>query len=136
MWHTGLVALWHVGSSQTRARTCVPCIGRRILNHSAIREVPMLFLVCIQKRKWSLQAHHLLQGSRDFTCHPFSVWVRVSLYHNLSSVSASPIIGAQYTFIKLIRKPFKVEILILRMFTKDKNVSKVFCFRITNLYPE
>ena len=30
MWCTGLVAPWHVGSSRTRARTCVPCIGRRI----------------------------------------------------------------------------------------------------------
>ena len=38
MWLTGLVAPWHVGSSQTRARTRVPCIGRRILNHCATRE--------------------------------------------------------------------------------------------------
>ena len=29
-----------MGSSQTRDRTCVPCIGRRILNHCATREVP------------------------------------------------------------------------------------------------
>ena len=36
--HAGLVALWHVGSSQTRAQTCVPFIGRRILNHCATRE--------------------------------------------------------------------------------------------------
>ena len=36
----GLVAPRHVGSSQTRARTCVPCTGRRILNHCATREVP------------------------------------------------------------------------------------------------
>ena len=28
---TGLVVLWHVGSSQTRVRTCVPCVGRWIL---------------------------------------------------------------------------------------------------------
>ena len=28
LWHTGLVALWHVGSSQTKNRTCVSCIGR------------------------------------------------------------------------------------------------------------
>ena len=35
----GLVALWHVRSSQTRDQTCVPCIGRWILNHSATREV-------------------------------------------------------------------------------------------------
>ena len=39
MWHTGLVAPRHVGSSRTRARTRVPCIGRRSLNHCATREV-------------------------------------------------------------------------------------------------
>ena len=38
LWLTGLVALRHVGSSRTRARTRVPCIGRQILNHCAIRE--------------------------------------------------------------------------------------------------
>ena len=37
---TGLVAPRHVGSAQTRARTRVPCIGRRILNHCTTREVP------------------------------------------------------------------------------------------------
>ena len=31
---------WHVGSSQTRDRTRVPCIGRWILNPCATREVP------------------------------------------------------------------------------------------------
>ena len=40
LWRTGLVALRHVGSSWTRACTCVPCVGRRILNHRATREVP------------------------------------------------------------------------------------------------
>ena len=40
LWSTGLVAPWHVGSSRTRARAHVPCIGRRILNHYATREVP------------------------------------------------------------------------------------------------
>ena len=38
MWCTDLVALRHVGSSRTRARTRVPCIGRRIPNHCATRE--------------------------------------------------------------------------------------------------
>ena len=33
-------ALWHVGSYQTRAQTCVPCIVRQILNHCTTREVP------------------------------------------------------------------------------------------------
>ena len=37
-WPTGLVAPQHVGLSQNRARTCVPCIGGRILNHYAARE--------------------------------------------------------------------------------------------------
>ena len=39
MWCTGLVALWHVGSSQTRDQTNVPCISRQILIHCTIREV-------------------------------------------------------------------------------------------------
>ena len=38
LWLTGLVAPWHVGSSQTRARTRVLCISRQILNHCATRE--------------------------------------------------------------------------------------------------
>ena len=38
LWLTGLVAPWHVGSSQTRARTRVPCISRQTLNHCATRE--------------------------------------------------------------------------------------------------
>ena len=37
---TGPVAARHVGSSQTRARTHVPYIGRQILNHCATREAP------------------------------------------------------------------------------------------------
>ena len=39
---TGPAAPWHVGSSQTRAQTRVPCIGRQILNHCATREAPPL----------------------------------------------------------------------------------------------
>ena len=41
LWLTGRVALRHVGSSQTRARTRVPCIGRQTLNHCATREAPV-----------------------------------------------------------------------------------------------
>ena len=44
LWLTGLAAPQHAGSSQTRARTRVPCISRQILNHCAPREAPMLFL--------------------------------------------------------------------------------------------
>ena len=45
LWRTGLVAPQHVGSSWTRDWTCVPCIGRWILNHCATREAPHLFNV-------------------------------------------------------------------------------------------
>ena len=38
LWLTGPVALWHVGSSKTGARTRVPCTGRQTLNHCATRE--------------------------------------------------------------------------------------------------
>ena len=40
LWCTVLIAPQHVGSSWTRDRTRVPCIGRRILNHCIAREVP------------------------------------------------------------------------------------------------
>ena len=37
-----------VGSSQTRARTRVPCIGRQTLNHCTTREAPLLLiLMCV-----------------------------------------------------------------------------------------
>ena len=40
LWCTGSAALQHVGSSRTRNRTCVSCIGRQTLHHWATREVP------------------------------------------------------------------------------------------------
>ena len=42
LWLTGPAAPWHVGSSRTRARTHVPCIGRQTLKHCATREAPQL----------------------------------------------------------------------------------------------
>ena len=44
LWPTGPAAPRHVGSSQTRARTRVPCISRQILNHCATREALISFL--------------------------------------------------------------------------------------------
>ena len=38
LWLTCPVAPRHVGSSQTRARTHVPCIGRQTLSHCATKE--------------------------------------------------------------------------------------------------
>ena len=39
----GSAAPWHVGSSQTRARTRVPCIGGQTLNHCSTREALSLY---------------------------------------------------------------------------------------------
>ena len=50
----GLVAPWHVASSQTRGQTCVPRIGRQILNHWTTREV-------LRPTSWKL---HLIQQKR------------------------------------------------------------------------
>ena len=56
----GLAASLHVGSSWTRARTHVPCIGRWILNHCATREVPyVLFKIFL-----GIQFNQLLTGGR------------------------------------------------------------------------
>ena len=45
-WLTGPAAPWHVGSSRTGARTRVPCIGRRTLNHCATREAQKCHVFC------------------------------------------------------------------------------------------
>ena len=45
LWYTGLVVPRHLGSSQTRARTRVPCIGRQIPNNCATREALSNFLL-------------------------------------------------------------------------------------------
>ena len=53
LWLPGPVAPRHVGSSQTRARTRVPCIGRQTLNHCATREAqPFVF-----DGPWFLRIH-------------------------------------------------------------------------------
>ena len=54
LWRTGLVAPRHVGSSQTRARTCVPCIGRQILNHCTTREALLSILNSILFMVWGI----------------------------------------------------------------------------------
>ena len=43
LWSAGLVAAWPVESSWTRDRTCVPSVGRQILNHWTTGEVPVVF---------------------------------------------------------------------------------------------
>ena len=112
MWLTGLVAPWHVGSTQTRARTRVPCIGRWTLNHCATREVPINFLKMYNSLVSSvftmLCNHHLSLVSKLFH-HPRRTRVPMSTRSpipsfpqpltptNLLSVSMDlPILGISY----------------------------------------
>ena len=40
LWHMGLAAPWHVGSSRTRDQAHVSCLGKRNLNHWATSKAP------------------------------------------------------------------------------------------------
>ena len=48
LWHTGFAVPRHVGSSRTRDRTRVPCIGRQILNHCATREAAVICFLFLE----------------------------------------------------------------------------------------
>ena len=60
-----------MGSSRTRAWTCVPCIGRRILNHCATREAWMRLLIskyfdkCSSLRQYTYLKDYLKVGWID-----------------------------------------------------------------------
>ena len=45
LWCMGLVAPWHVESSQTRDQTYVFCTGRQIANHWTTRKFLLLFFI-------------------------------------------------------------------------------------------
>ena len=62
----GLVAPWHVGSSRTRARTRVPCIGRRILNHCATREAQIVRF----KQGNCTVCNYISKAPQRHKCHP------------------------------------------------------------------
>ena len=72
LWHTGLVTLRHVGSSWTRDRTCVPCTGRQILNHWAIREV--LWFLHLQHTCMLDWVQKCLQVFTTPGIHNFAIW--------------------------------------------------------------
>ena len=77
----GLVAPRHVGSSQTRARTHVPCIGRQILNHCATREAQG-FVFFFFKPKRPNNWNDLLQLSELKECSSYKCQFHLMLVHN------------------------------------------------------
>ena len=77
LWRTGLVATRHVGSSRTRARTRVPCITSRILNHRATREAPITLSF---KQYYSQQVCHNLISYLPLGILTFSWYVAILFY--------------------------------------------------------
>ena len=69
----GLVAPLHVGSSQTRDRTHVSCIGRRTLHHRATSRalVDLLFFFLISQLLLEEGVSHTL-GDLSVRCFPWS----------------------------------------------------------------
>ena len=104
LWCTGLVALWHVESSQIRDWTCVSCIGRWVLYHWATKEAPFgiscreglviihflsLWLsetvfLCLKFFRDKFISYRILCWQllffffQHFTCHPTTSWPLVS----------------------------------------------------------
>ena len=90
LWLTGPVAPQHVGFSQTRARTRVPCIGRQTPNHCTTGEaqgdcLKTLFSRVshtVAERGWSRFTGHCRVSSQDWGLHAYYLmhgWVRLLL---------------------------------------------------------
>ena len=80
LWLVVLVALRPVESPQTRDQTGVRCIGRRIFNHCATREVPDLLIFDILNKKcyrWDFPGGAVVRAPR-FHCkgQGFNPWSR------------------------------------------------------------
>ena len=76
----GLIAPWHVVCSQTRDRTCAPCIGRQILNHWTTSEVLFLALLFVLNLL-DLATFSLLNQSKIFwVCFQWNVMYNFRLY--------------------------------------------------------
>ena len=84
LWLTGPVAPWHVGSSQTRARTRVPCIGRQTLNHCATREAPNQDLLT-SITGFSTSGHIILKKTLKKHLHQHKYLDRVLEHNNDNS---------------------------------------------------
>ena len=69
LWHMGLVAPQHVGSSRTKDQTCVSYIGRQIPYHWATREVLYIYLLTI----WSSYLQTVFSHFPNIYIYIFSI---------------------------------------------------------------
>ena len=82
-WLTGPAAPRHVGSSQTRARTRVLCIGRQILNHCATREARYLFLICLITECLSISWYYNIENPVMLLNIPFLIRAKIITIKNI-----------------------------------------------------
>ena len=87
MWHTGLVAPRHVGSSRTRARTHVPCIGRRILNHLPPGKPSLSYLksYSLYKINFSTQQIHFCMILSTLKTSPLSCLLMFTIFPRIEA---------------------------------------------------
>ena len=75
-----LAALWRVKSSQARDWTCVPCVGRQILNQCTTREVPVLgssYISChshFTLKQTDVRTHPVFKGFASIQTHGKIEW--------------------------------------------------------------
>ena len=72
LWCMGLAVPRHVGSSWTRAQTCVPCTGSQILNHCTTREAPGFLFKLNLFLSPILASFSYAQDLRPTTVHDFA----------------------------------------------------------------
>ena len=88
--HTGLIAPWHVGSSRTRARTHVPCIGRRILNHCATSGASVIFKLLKFVSAWHIKRF-------DVCCIDYRAQIETILFFFFKIISFNRILNLPAT---------------------------------------
>ena len=95
LWCMDLVALWHVGSSQTRDGTRVSCIGRQILYHWATREAPnfTVLRVAVQFSQQRLLKRLFSVVCSCFLCHRLDVWVYLWIFFPVPVICVSVFVG-------------------------------------------
>ena len=116
--HTGLVAPQHVGSSRTRARTRVPSIGRRILNHCATREVPqyIIWLIIFYLLSSLILKQYLSEISYFDECLLVAVSYIISTKNHMRSNKCLP--NSNLVILVVVKRP------VLEYVPKFQNIQK------------
>ena len=115
-----------MGSSQTRARTCVPCIGRQILNHCATREAQFIHFLNNPEGKYLAPFHTWLNRSKEKLRESRSYNESGNLDSNPSLIKAQPIVLFPLCPLFLCNLKLKGGELMFQMFLKTQMFFKAY----------